>query len=381
MRILILGSGGREHALAWKIAQSPHCDKLFCSPGNAGIATVAECLSIESKPPFGALIDWCGRHRIDLVVVGPEDPLAQGVVDALAASGIDAFGPTADGARIEASKTFAKEIMSAAGIPTGAAETFTNAEAAVRYLEAVQPPYVIKADGLAAGKGVTVAATIEEATRAVREALDENRFGEAGSSILIEEYLDGVEASLLAFVDGETILPMDTAQDHKPVFDGDRGPNTGGMGALSPAPVFTHEIKERAIKEILEPAVAELRRRGIVYRGVLYCGLMITDAGPKVVEYNCRLGDPETQVVLPLLQSDALELFYRSATGTLSDYDLRIGPGAAACVVMASDGYPAKYETGRVISGIEVAQNQVQTTVFYAGVRSEGDELFTSGGR
>ena len=380
MRILILGSGGREHALAWKIAQSPNCDKLFCSPGNAGIATVAECRSIESKPPYGALIDWCARNRIDLVVVGPEDPLAGGVVDALAASGIDAFGPTAGGARIEASKTFAKEIMRAAGIPTGASETFTNAEAAVRYLEAVQPPYVIKADGLAAGKGVTVAATIEEATRAVREALDENRFGEAGSSILIEEYLDGVEASLLAFVDGETILPMDTAQDHKPVFDGDRGPNTGGMGALSPAPVFTPEIKERAIKEILEPAVAELRRRGIVYRGVLYCGLMITGRGPQVIEFNCRFGDPEIQALLPRLDSDLVEIMQACIGGTLGKIELRWRPGACMCVVAASGGYPGPYEKGKVITGLESEGGDV--IVFHAGTASDGQgRIVTAGGR
>ncbi|MBI3735839.1 phosphoribosylamine--glycine ligase, partial [Candidatus Sumerlaeota bacterium] len=308
MEILIIGSGGREHTLAWKIRQSPRCGKLYCAPGNAGIAALAECVTIPIKPPFRELIAWCGEHKIGLAAVGPEDPLAAGVVDALADAGIEAFGPKAAGAHIEASKKFAKELMVAARIPTASATTFTDSAAAIAHLTTLTPPYVIKADGLAAGKGVTVAATEDEAIAAIRAALDEGAFGAAGREVLIEEYLDGVEASLLAFTDGKTILAMDSAQDHKAVFDGDKGPNTGGMGALSPAPVLTPEYKRQAQREILEPLVAEFQRRGIDYRGVVYAGLMITKRGPMVIEFNCRFVDPETQALLHRLENDMVEV-------------------------------------------------------------------------
>ena len=382
MRILVLGGGGREHALAWKIAQSPHCGTLYCSPGNAGIADLAECLAIRLEPPYPELVDWCREHEIDLVVVGPEDPLANGVVDALAEAGIKAFGPRAEGARLEASKKFAKEIMIAAGIPTGSAEFFTESSEAIDCLEGLSPPYVIKADGLAAGKGVTVAGTKQQATEAIRAALDEQRFGGAGCEILIEEHLSGVEASLLAFTDGRTVLAMDSAQDHKPVFDGDRGPNTGGMGALSPAPVLTAALREQAIEDILKPVLAELSARGIDYRGVLYAGLMITESGLKVIEFNCRFGDPEIQALLPRLKNDLVEVMLASVDGTLDEVELRWTSDACVCVVAASGGYPGPYEKGKTITGLKEAGEGERVVVFHAGTARDGEgRVATSGGR
>lgn len=383
MKILIIGGGGREHALAWKIAQSPLCDALYCAPGNAGIAASATCVDLDIKPPFRELVAWCGDNAINLVVVGPEDPLSLGMVDALEDAGIKAFGPRAEGARIEASKTFAKEIMTAARIPTGEARTFTRSGEAIGYLESLKPPYVIKADGLAAGKGVTVAPDIADASRAIREALDERRFGAAGAEILIEEYLDGVEASLLAFTDGETVLPMDSAQDHKAVFDGDKGPNTGGMGALSPAPVLTPEFRRQAIERILEPAIAELRKRGIRYRGVLYAGLMVTAEGPKVIEFNCRFGDPEVQALVPRIDGDLVPVLLACAEGRLKEIDLKWKPETCVCIVAASGGYPGNYEKGIPIE--ELPEDRVtispDTIVFHAGTKLDDGKVVTSGGR
>lgn len=379
--ILILGGGGREHALAWKIRQSPLCGKLYCAPGNPGIESCAECVAIPLKPPFTELIAWCKEHAIGLVAVGPEAPLADGVVDALGAAGIRAFGPVAAGARIEASKQFAKEIMTAAHIPTGAARSFTAAGEACAYLDTLTPPYVIKADGLAAGKGVTVARTRQEADEAIHAALEEKVFGSAGGSILIEEFLEGIEASLLAFTDGETVAAMDGAQDHKAVFDGDQGPNTGGMGAVSPTPALSPENRNRGIEEILKPAIAELRRRGITYRGVLYAGLMITASGPKTIEFNCRFGDPETQALLPRLESDLVEVMLACAEGRLKEIELKWSPDACVCIVAASGGYPGDFKKGIKIDGLD-AEGDGSAIVFHAGTaRDEAGRIVTSGGR
>lgn len=382
MNILIVGGGGREHALAWKIRQSPRCDKLFCAPGNAGIADEARCVDVDLAPPFDFLIDFCRTNAIELVVVGPEDPLAAGVVDALTAAGIRAFGPSADGARLEGSKEFAKEVMQAAHIPTAAARVFSNPQSAIDYLQGRSAPFVIKADGLAAGKGVTVAETRQEAEAAISEALVGRRFGAAGSRILIEDYLHGVEASLLAFCDGQTVLPMDSAQDHKPVFDGDKGPNTGGMGALSPAPVLTPDFKAQAVEKILKPAMAELRRRGIDYRGVLYAGLMITAEGPQVVEFNCRFGDPEIQALIPRLENDLVEIMLACVDGELDRIELKWKPDSCVCLVAASGGYPAAYEKGKPIKGLKEAGGGASCVVFHAGTRLEASgDIVTSGGR
>ncbi len=391
MNILIIGGGGREHALAWKIRQSPLCGTLYCAPGNPGIAELAECLDLDLKPPYGSLLDWCKKEKIDLVVVGPEDPLAHGIVDALAGAGIEAFGPRAAGAKIEASKKFAKEIMASAGIPTASAKTFASSAEAIAHLDHFSPPYVIKADGLAAGKGVTVAATREEAVGAIRSALDEKVFGSAGSEVLIEEYLQGFEASLLAFTDGRTVRAMDSAEDHKPLLDGDKGPNTGGMGTISPSRM-TEAHRREAIVKILEPCVTELRRRGIDYRGVLYAGLMVTREGPKVIEFNCRFGDPETQVLLPRLENDLVEVMLACVRGTLDQIQLRWRSEACVCVVAASGGYPGSYEKGKIIEGLDagdVAQppsaekeKATEPIVFHAGTAKDAQgRIVTSGGR
>ncbi len=380
MKVLILGGGGREHALAWKIAQSPLCEGLFCAPGNPGISQVADCVTLNLRPPFERLIGFCRQAQIDLVVVGPEDPLAAGVVDALEAAGVPAFGPGAAAARLEASKSFAKEIMTAAGIPTGAACPFTEASAAREHLNRLSPPYVIKADGLAAGKGVVVANDRAQAEDWIDALLEGRRLGEAGARILIEEYLTGIEASLLAFTDGRTVLAMEPAHDHKPVFDGDRGPNTGGMGAVSPAAAMTPGLRRRAVEEILKPAVAELARRGLIYRGVLYAGLMLTAEGPKVVEFNCRFGDPETQALLPRLTTDLVPLLLACREGTLAGLELAWRPEACVCVVAAAAGYPGPSRRGDVIGGLEGDGEDVM--IFHAGTAFDADgRIVTAGGR
>jgi phosphoribosylamine--glycine ligase len=382
MNVLIIGGGGREHAIAWKLAQSPRLTKLYCAPGNPGIAQVAECVDVPVKSDFAELVAWCRGAAIDLVAIGPERPLSEGIVDALRAAGIKAFGPTREGARLESSKRFAKELMKEAGIPTGEARWFSDFEGAVAYIDRLRPPYVIKASGLAEGKGVTVARDMNQAIAALRECLKDRRFGTSGDEVLIEEFLSGEEASLLAFADGKVIRPMDSAQDHKPVFDGDEGPNTGGMGAYSPAPVVDAAIYRRCVREVLEPCLAALQRRGIDYVGIIYAGLMITADGPKAIEFNCRFGDPEAQALVPRLDGDLLEIMLACVEGRLSEIELKWRDDAAICVVAASGGYPGPYEKGKPIRGLDSIPDNGDAVVFHAGTaRNEAGEVVTAGGR
>ena len=381
MKIVIIGGGGREHAIAWKLHLSPLCEQLYCIPGNAGISGIARCENVPIKPDFTELIVWCREHAINLVVVGPERPLSEGIVDALQSAGLVCFGPNQEASRIESCKRYAKELMQEAGIPPARARVFSEYDDARAYLETLDAPYVIKATGLAEGKGVTVARDIEKARQALRKCLVDSAFGDAGHEVLIEEYLEGEEASLLAFADGTRIRAMDSAQDHKPVFDGDRGPNTGGMGSYSPAPVMTAERHKFCVSEILEPCMRVLRGRGIDYRGILYAGLMITESGPKVIEFNCRFGDPETQALLPRLETDLVEVMLACAQGTLSSLELKWSRRSAVCVVTASGGYPGPYAKGILISGLEQVRDQEDVIVFHAGTRLEGVRVLTNGGR
>ena len=388
MKILVVGSGGREHAIAWRLAQDEAGHELYCAPGNAGTAAVAANLAIKADD-IGGIVAWAKAQRPDLVVVGPEAPLVAGLVDALAVEGIPAFGPVKAGARMEGSKRFAKEIMDAAGVPTGKAEVFTDPSAAKAALAAYGLPVVIKADGLAAGKGVIVAETREQAEAAIDDMLVANKFGSAGAEVLIEEFLDGEECSILAMVDGERAVLLPGSQDHKRIFDGDKGPNTGGMGAYSPAPVVTDDMLPGIKEQIILPVVRELARRGIVYRGILYAGLMVTPDGGKVaasgsrvnvVEFNARFGDPETEAVLPRLGGDFATALLHAATGCLADDDIAVKPGAAATVIVASGGYPGDYEKGKVISGLDEAA-RTGAIVFHCGTQAAGDAIATSGGR
>ena len=379
MNILILGSGGREHALLWKLAQSPEATKLYAVPGNPGMAELAECVagSIEDN---AAVVKFAQEKKIDLVVVGPEVPLMNGVVDALRAAGIKAFGPTKAAAELEGSKSFSKNIMKKYGIPTAKYEVFTDADAARAYIEKEGAPIVIKADGLAAGKGVIVAETKEQALDAVHEIMDDAAFGKAGSRVVIEAFMEGEEASLLAFTDGKAIRPMVSSQDHKRAYDGDKGPNTGGMGTYAPAPVMTKDMVEQATEKILKPMIAAMAKEGRPYQGCLYAGLMITEEGPKVVEFNARFGDPETQVVLPLLKGDLVKIMQACVDGTLDTAAVDWEDGAAVCVVMASGGYPKSYKKGYAIDGLKKAES-LGTFVFHAGTAKKDGKVVTSGGR
>ncbi len=391
MKVLVVGKGAREHALAWKLAQSPHIEQLYAAPGSPGIAEHAQCLGdirvdldisqrSQLETEILKLRDFATAEGIGLTVVGPESALAAGIVDHFQKVGLTIFGPTEAAARIECDKAFSKELMAAIGVPTAAHRLFTSSDRAIDYIHKQGTPIVVKASGLAAGKGAIVCATEADAVTAVHEILDERIFGDSGAQVVIEEFMEGEEASLFAICDGERYVNLVAAQDHKPIGEGDTGPNTGGMGAYAPAPVLTPELIERTNREVTEPVLAELARRGAPYRGVLYVGLMVTEAGPKVVEFNCRFGDPETQVVLPLLHSDLLDLLLASARGDLS----QAGPvkldekHAAVCVVMASGGYPGGYETGRPIEGASCAE---EVLVFHAGTALEGRQLVTGGGR
>jgi len=388
MKILVVGSGGREHAITWRLAQDAEKHALYCAPGNAGTAAIATNVALKADDVDG-IVAWSQAEKPDLVVVGPEAPLVIGLVDALEAAGVPAFGPVKAGARMEGSKRFAKEIMDAAGVPTGKAETFTDPAAAKAALPRYGLPVVIKADGLAAGKGVVVAETAAQAEAAIDDMLVGNKFGAAGAEVLVEEFLDGEECSILALVDGERAVLLPSSQDHKRVFDGDKGPNTGGMGAYSPAPVVTDDMLPAIREKIILPVVRELKKRGITYRGVLYAGLMITPAGGKValsgsavnvVEFNARFGDPETEAVLPRLGGDFARTLLNVATGKLAESDVVVKPEMAATVIIASGGYPGSYEKNKVITGLDDAA-AAGALPFHCGTKAEGGAVLATGGR
>lgn len=376
MNILVIGSGGREHALFWKLSESPQTERIYAIPGNPGMGEMTDIAVTDNA----AILQFAKEKDIGLVVVGPEVPLMNGLVDDLEAASIPAFGPRANAAEIEGSKSFAKDLMKKYGIPTARYEVFAEAEAARAYIRSEGTPIVVKADGLAAGKGVVVAMTEQEALDAVDAIMENNSFGDAGERVVIEEFMEGEEASLLAFTDGTLIRPMISAQDHKRAFDGDKGPNTGGMGTYAPAPVMTPELTERAVEEILKPTISAMEKEGRAYRGCLYLGLMITADGPKVVEFNARFGDPETQVVLPLLDGDLVQIMHACAGGTLADVPIRWKDGAAVCVVLAAGGYPASYEKGNEIYGIGNAE-KLGALVFHAGTAKKNGKIVTNGGR
>lgn len=381
MNILIIGNGGREHAIAWTLAQSATVQAIYCLPGNGGTARAPKCQNLPvGGTDFEAIAQAAQDKAVDLVAVGPEAPLAAGITDYLQAKGLAVFGPTQAGAQIEASKAWAKALMAEANIPTAAAQTFADPEAAIAYLNAQGAPIVVKADGLAAGKGVTVARSLAEAIEAVQQAFS-GRFGEAGQRVVIEECLQGQEASILAVTDGKTIRPLLPAQDHKAIGEGDTGPNTGGMGAYAPTPVVSEEQLQQIQRQVLDPAIAALRQRGIDYRGVLYAGLMMTEAGPKVIEFNCRFGDPETQVVLPLLATPLEAVMLACVEQRLAQLPpLKWKPLASACIVLTSGGYPGDYQTGNSIEGLEQAA-QSGALVFHAGTLEQGGQIVTAGGR
>ncbi len=380
MKVLVIGSGGREHALAWKIARSPRVSKVFCAPGNAGIEETAEVVDLSASDIEG-LARFADKNRIDLTVVGPELPLTMGIVDLFEERGLRIFGPSKAASELEGSKAFSKAAMKRHGIPTAAYETFDSREPALACIEKMGAPVVVKADGLAAGKGVTVARTVEEAKKAVEMMMVNKAFGSAGDRLVIEEFMEGEEASYLVFSDGENILPMPASQDHKAVYDGDRGPNTGGMGAYSPAPVVTGEMEERILNEIIHPLLRGMASEGRPYRGILYAGLMITEEGPKVVEFNVRFGDPECQPIIMRMKGDIIPVIEAAIDGRLDSAEMEWDDRAAVCVVMASKGYPGSYEKGKVITGLEEVKAMDDVFVFHAGTARKGERIVTSGGR
>ena len=378
MRVLVIGSGGREHALAWKIAQSPLVKKVFCAPGNAGTANVAENIDIPSDN-VDALLQFATVTGIGLTVVGPEQPLVKGLVDSFEESGLRVFGPSQRAAEIEGSKVFCKDLMKKYGIPTARYESFDSLDQ-VKLFTKEDEPVVVKASGLAAGKGVILCSNAEEARSAVQSIMQEKAFGNAGDQVVVEEFLTGQEVSLLAFTDGKTVLPLDSAQDHKAAFDGDKGPNTGGMGAYSPALVFTEELKQQVIDEIMIPTVRAMAKEGRYYRGILYAGLMLTESGPKVLEFNARFGDPETQPIMMRIKNDIVPIFEACIDGTLAKQSLQWRQEPTVCVVMAAKGYPSSYEKGKEISGLNSDENR-QAVVFHAGTKLENGKVLTNGGR
>ncbi len=381
MKVLIVGGGGREHAIAWKVAKSPKVEKLYCAPGNAGIAEVAECVNIGVME-FDKLTAFARENQIDLTIIGPDDPLAAGAVDAFEAAGLRVFGPRKTAAILEASKAFSKDLMKKYGIPTAAYETFTSPEAALAYLETAKMPIVLKADGLALGKGVLICKDLEEAQEGVKTLMLDKQFGSAGDEIVIEEFMTGREVSVLSFVDGKNIKIMTSAQDHKRAKDGDQGLNTGGMGTFSPSPFYTAEVDAFCKEHIYQKTVDAMRAEGREFKGIIFFGLMLTADGPKVLEYNARFGDPETQVVLPRMKNDIVDLFEACIDGTLDQMDLQFEDNAAVCVVLASDGYPEHYEKGFPIHGLEHFKDADGYYVFHAGSKFDADgQIVTNGGR
>ncbi len=379
MNILVLGSGGREHALAWAIAQNPKCDKLYAAPGNAGIASLAQCVALD--PDNGqAVVEFCAEQSIDFVVIGPEAPLAAGVADELRQAGILTFGPSKEAAKLEASKAFTKEICDACAAPTAGYARFTNPDNAIAYIKEQGAPIVIKADGLAAGKGVVVAMDEMQAITAVKDMLG-GAFGEAGAEVVIEEFMEGEEASFFILSDGKTALPVGTAQDHKRAFDGDEGPNTGGMGAYSPAPIMTDDVIEKAMTTIIQPTIDEMAKRGTPYEGVLYAGFMIKDGMPRLVEYNVRFGDPETQALMMRLGAQVLDLLIATAEKRLEDIEVNWADDHALTIVMAADGYPGSYEKGTTIKGLEALPETADLMTFHAGTKTVDGQLLSNGGR
>lgn len=377
MKVLVVGSGGREHAIVWALSKSPRVTELYCAPGNAGIAQQATCVPIGATD-VDAMVSWAKENKMDFVVVAPDDPLALGMVDALEQAGIPAFGPRKNAAVIEASKAFSKELMRKYHIPTAKYATFTDMDEAIAYIRAEGAPIVVKADGLALGKGVTVAATEEEAVAAVKEMMEDNKFGVSGSTVVIEECMVGPEVTVLCFADGEHISPMPSSQDHKRAYDGNQGPNTGGMGAISPAACYTPEIAKRCVEEIFEPTMAAMKAEGRPFQGVIYFGLMLTAEGPKVVEYNARFGDPECQALLMRLDTDLMDVLEACVNGTLDQLDICWKDEAACCLVLASGGYPLAYEKGKPIHGLDQVQDAV---VFHAGTAEKDGQIVTNGGR
>ena len=381
MKVLIVGGGGREHAIAWKVAKSPKVEKIYCAPGNAGIAEVAECVNIGVME-FDQLTAFARENQIDLTIIGPDDPLAAGAVDAFEAAGLRVFGPRKNAAILEASKAFSKDLMKKYGIPTAAYETFTSPEAALAYLETAKMPIVLKADGLALGKGVLICKDLEEAKAGVKTLMLDKQFGSAGDEIVIEEFMTGREVSVLSFVDGKTIKIMTSAQDHKRAKDGDQGLNTGGMGTFSPSPFYTAEVDAFCKEHIYQKTVDAMRAEGREFKGIIFFGLMLTADGPKVLEYNARFGDPETQVVLPRMKNDIVDLFEACIDGTLDQVDLQFEDNAAVCVVLASDGYPEHYEKGFPIHGLEHFKDADGYYVFHAGSKFDAEgQIVTNGGR
>lgn len=380
MKILIVGSGGREHAIAWKLAQSPLTEKLYCAPGNAGIAEYAQCVNIGAME-FDKLVAFAKEKGIDLTVIGMDDPLVGGIVDAFEAEGLRVFGPRKNAAILEGSKAFSKELMKKYHIPTAAYETFDDPKKALAYLETAKMPIVLKADGLALGKGVLICQNLEEAKAGVKEIMEDKKFGTAGNQMVVEEFMTGREVSVLSFVDGKTIKIMTSAQDHKRAGDGDTGLNTGGMGTFSPSPFYTPEVDAFCKKYIYQATVDAMAAEGRTFKGIIFFGLMLTEDGPKVLEYNARFGDPETQVVLPRMKTDLVEVFQACIDGTLDQIDLQFEDNAAVCVVMASKGYPVKYEKGFVIRGLENFKDKEGYYVFHAGTKQTDEGIVTNGGR
>ena len=380
MRILVVGSGGREHVLIWKLAQSKSVNKIYAAPGNGGVAELAECVDIKADD-IGGLLDFAIKKKIDLTVVGPEIALVAGIVDAFEEKGLKIFGPSRAAAQLEGSKNFAKEFMARHNVPTAKFKTFDNAKEAKSYLQEVEVPVVVKADGLAAGKGVIICKTIKEAQDAIDLIMEQRAFKEAGKRVVVEECLEGEEASILAIGDGDNFIMLDSSQDHKRIFDQDQGPNTGGMGAYSPAPVVSQELFIRIASGVIAPVIEGMKKEGNEFKGVLYAGIMVTKDGPKVLEFNVRFGDPETQAILPRLKSDLVDIMLAAIDGKLDKINLEWEGKACVCVVMVSGGYPGSYEKGKVISGLEDAGTQEGVVVFHAGTKQKNGKILTSGGR